>query len=65
MTRAWNAERAAEREQAALDQAYADGEISDADYRAQSRQIERDMHDAYQADLDDAAERVRDDWGMW
>ena len=65
MSRAWQAERAAEREQEALDQDYANGRLTDAEYREASRQIECDLRDAYQADLEEAQQHVRDEWGSW
>ena len=63
MSRAWQAERQAEREQQALDDAYASGEMSREEHNEATRQIEREMRDAYEADREDALERVRDEWG--
>lgn len=64
MSRVWQAERAAEREQEALDAEFAAGEITRDEHNRRTREIEREMRDAYQADLDDAADRVRDEWGI-
>lgn len=63
MSRAWQAERAAEREEEALSQDYAEGRISREEYNAAIREIQRDMRDAYAEDLHDAEQRVRDEWG--
>lgn len=65
MSRAWQAERAAEREQHAIDEAYARGEITREEHNRQSREIERDVRDAYEADREDALRAVDDEWGRW
>ena len=59
----WQAERAMEREQAALDRDFEDGILSDAEYRQRSQALLRDLRDACQADCDAAQEAVRDEWG--
>lgn len=61
MSRAWQAERGAELEQKALDDR-AD-ELSPEEYNRQCREIERDVRGAYEEDLLDAQQVVRDEWG--
>lgn len=63
MSRAWQAERAAEREQAAIDESYASGELSREEHNEASREIEREMRAAYEEDVYDAQQAVRDEWG--
>ena len=63
MSRAWQAERAAEREEEALSNDYAEGRITREEYNAAIRDIQRDMRAAYEEDMYEAAQRVRDDWG--
>lgn len=63
MSRAWQAERMMEREEEALSNALADGRISQADYNAEMRELQRDLRGAYEEDMHDAQERVRDEWG--
>lgn len=65
MSRAWQAERQAEREQQSIDDAYASGEIGREEHNEQARQLERDMRDAYEADREDAMRAVDDEWGRW
>lgn len=63
MSRAWQAERQAEREQQVVDDLYAAGALTREEHNAQSREIEREMRAAYEQDLDDAQQHVRDEWG--
>jgi hypothetical protein len=63
MSRAWQAERAAEREEAALARDLAEHRISQADYNAEMRNIQRDLQYAYQLDREEALLRVEDEWG--
>ena len=63
MSRAWQAERAMEREQDALDADYASGRISLQEYNKACRDIQYEMKCAYEQDMEDAAESVRNDWG--
>lgn len=62
---AWQAERAAEREQEQLDRDLADGRISDQEHREATRDIERGLQDAYEQDREAALAAVNDDWGIW
>jgi hypothetical protein len=64
MSRAWQAERAAEREQAHLDRLRAEGRISDAEYNAECRNIARELRAAYEEDRLDALRAVDDEWGL-
>ena len=63
MSQARQAERAAEREQQALDDEYAEGRLTADEHRRASKEIERDIQAAYEADQEDALARVRDEWG--
>jgi len=63
MSRAWQAERAAEREQAALDAAYERGDMTREEHNEACREIERELRGAYEEDLYDAQQAVRDEWG--
>jgi len=63
MSRAWQAERAAEREQDALDRDYANGELTREEYNRACRDLQRDLRAAYEADLDDARQAVENEWG--
>ena len=63
MSRAYQVERQMEREEERLCKDYAAGLISREDYNSGLRDIQQEARDAYQADMDDAADRVRDEWG--
>lgn len=63
MSRAWQAERAAEREQKAIDAAYERGEMTRDEHNAACREIEREMRAVYEEDVYDAHQAVRDEWG--
>lgn len=63
MSRAWQMERAAEREQNALDRDYAEGRITAEEHRRGIREIERELRAAYEEDQYDALQQVRDEWG--
>jgi hypothetical protein len=63
MSRAHQIDRHIEREEERLAQDYAAGRITRADYNEGLRELQREARDAYQADMDDAADRVRDEWG--
>jgi hypothetical protein len=40
-----------------------EGRISQTDYNAEMRELQRDARAAYEEDMRDAQERVRDEWG--
>ena len=63
MSRAWQAERAAEREIESLDRDFENGFLTADEHRKAVREVERDMRGAYEEDMADAQERVRDEWG--
>ena len=63
MSRAWQAERAADREEDALARDLAEGRISQATYNAEMRNIQREFRDAYEQDREDALRSVDDEWG--
>ncbi len=63
MSRVWQATRAAEREQEALDRDLDRGWITSEEHRRASREIERDVQAAHADDLWDAQQAVRDEWG--
>jgi len=63
MSRADQVERHIEREEDRLSTLYAAGDISQSEYNDEMRALQREAHDAYEADLEDAQARVRDEWG--
>lgn len=63
MSRAYAIERAMEREEEALSRDYNEGRISRADYNEAMRELQRDARAAYEEDMHEAQERVRDEWG--
>lgn len=63
MSRAYQIDRHVEREEDRLSREYNSGEISLADYNEAMLELQREARDAYQQDLDEAAEYVRDEWG--
>ena len=65
MSRAYQVERQLDREEDRLSRDYNSGLISREDYNQGLRELQQEARDAYQQDLDEAAERVRDDWGVW
>ena len=65
MSRAFQIDRHIDREEERLSRDYANGAISREDYNAEMRELQREARDAYQADLEDATARVRDEWGGW
>lgn len=65
MSRADAFERYADREEERLLRDFNEGLITREEYNAAMRELQREARDAYQADIDEAHERVRDDWGQW
>ncbi len=63
MSRANQIERHIERQEAALSRDLADGRISNAEYNREMRELQAEAREAYQQDVEDAQERVRDEWG--
>lgn len=63
MSRAHQVERQLDREENRLVDALNRGDISRADFNAEMKQLQRDAREAYQADRQEALERVRDEWG--
>jgi hypothetical protein len=63
MSRAWQAERYADREEELLSRDLAEGRISQAEYNAEIRNIQREVTDAYHQDREDALRQIDDEWG--
>lgn len=63
MSRAHQIERHVEREEERLSKAYAAGDISREDYNEEMRELQREARGAYEEDLYDAQQSVRDEWG--
>ena len=64
MSRARQAENAAEREEEAATQDFSDGLITRDEYNRRIREIQDDVKDAYEADREDALRDVDAEWGM-
>jgi hypothetical protein len=52
-----------EREEEHLSRQLSEGRITQAEYNAEMRELQRDLRGAYEEDMHDAQERVRDEWG--
>ena len=65
MSRAHQIDRYIDREETRLLREFNDGLITRSEYNDAMRDLQRESRDAYQQDLDEAAERVRDEWGQW
>ena len=65
MTRAWNAETAADREAEQLLRDFNEGLITREDYNAAMRELQRVVRDAYEMDREDALREVDNEWGRW
>jgi hypothetical protein len=65
MSRAWQAERQADREEELLSRDLADGRITRAEYNTEMRNLQREIRYAYEADREEALRRVDDDWGVY
>jgi len=63
MSRAWQAERMADREEELLSRDLAEGRITQAEYNAEIRNLQREITAAYHEDREDALRRVDDEWG--
>lgn len=63
MSRARQVERQLDREERRLWDDYNAGLISQADYNAEMRELQRDAREAYEQDMWEAQERVKDEWG--
>lgn len=63
MSRAWQAERAAEREEDRLLKNFNDGLITRQEYNEAMREIQRAMAEAYEMDREDALRDVDGEWG--
>lgn len=63
MSRAHQIERMLDREEEGLSKAYDEGLISRAEYNEAMRELQREARYAFQEDMDDARDRVRDEWG--
>ena len=65
MSRAWQAERAMEREENALADDYNSGRISLEEYNQGMRELQRDVRAAYEEDREDALRDLDAEWGRW
>lgn len=65
MSRAWNAERMADREEEALARDLNEGRITRDQYNAAMKELQRDVRDAYEMDREDALRDVDAEWGKW
>lgn len=65
MSRAWQMERLADREEEALARDLAEGRITQSEYNAEIRNIQREVRYAYEQDQEDARRAVDDAWGRW
>lgn len=65
MSRADQAERAADREEEYYAQQLADGAITRQQYNEYMRELQRDVRDAYEQDREDALRDVDGEWGIW
>jgi predicted RNA-binding protein associated with RNAse of E/G family len=65
MSRAHNAENAADREADQLLRDFNEGLITREDYNAAMRELQRDVRDAYEMDREDALREVDNEWGRW
>ena len=65
MSRAWQAERLADREEEALSRDLSEGKITVAQYNAEIRNLQREIQRAYEDDREDALRAVDDDWGRY
>jgi hypothetical protein len=65
MSKAWQMDRALEREEESLARDLSEGRITNAEYNSQMRELQRDARTAYEEDLWDAQQRVREEWGDW
>jgi len=57
-------ERMLDREETALVEDLNAGRISNAEFNEAMRDLQREAREAYQEDLHEAQERVRDEWGQ-
>lgn len=65
MSRADQAERAADREAEYYAERFASGEITREEYNRQMQELQRDVRDAYEQDREDALREVDAEWGNW
>lgn len=65
MSRAYNTERAMEREEDRLTRDFNDGLITREDYNAAMRDLQADMRAAYEMDREDALRDIDAEWGIW
>lgn len=63
MSRAWQAERMLAREEEALSRDYESGALTREEYNAAMRDLQREARAMYEEDVQDAYDRVRDEWG--
>lgn len=63
MSRAHQIDSHIDREESRLSEMLNRGEISPVEYNAEMRLLQQEAREAYQQDLDEAQERVRDEWG--
>ena len=63
MSRASQVEKAMDCEEDDLSAALAEGRIDQKQFNDQLRELQRDVRAAYEQDMEDARESVRNDWG--
>lgn len=63
MSRAHQVERQLQREEDRIVEAFNRGELSRQEYNDEMRQLQREAREAYEQDLYDAQQAVRNDWG--
>ena len=65
MSRAAQIDRHIDREESRLVEAFNRGDIGREEYNREMRALQQEAREAYQADCDEALERVNGDWGVW
>jgi hypothetical protein len=65
MSRAWQAERMADREEELLARDLAEGRITQTEYNAEIRNLQREVRYALEQDREEALRQVDDEWGRY
>lgn len=63
MSRAYQIDRHIDREEARLSELLNRGEITPGEFNAEMRLLQQEAREAFQEDMDDAQQQVRDEWG--
>lgn len=63
--RAWQIDRLVDREEEYWGKQLAEGLITLEEYNTEMRNLQREVREAYEADLEDARREVDADWGNW